>query len=125
VIDRNEFKKEYKNMRTHYGNLKKETENMKEDKEKKNEEKKNDKKKNEKKNEKRNATDDEEEDETITKKKKLNEEYLIAGILQTNGSANNSIVYRGPRNGLFYLNSKDNISYLSKFQRAWNFKLFD
>jgi hypothetical protein len=116
VIDRNEFKKEYKNMRTNYGNLKKETENMKEDKEKKNDKKKN---------EKRNATDDEEEDETITKKKKLNEEYLIAGILQTNGSANNSIVYRGPRNGLFYLNSKDNISYLSKFQRAWNFKLFD
>ena len=50
--------------------------------------------------------------------------YQAVGILNTNGSANNSILYKGPRGGLFYINSKNNISYVSSYQKEFNVKYF-
>ena len=46
--------------------------------------------------------------------------YEAVGVLQTNGSANKSLVFKGPRGGLFYINSRCNQSYLTSFQKQYN-----
>ena len=50
--------------------------------------------------------------------------YKVVGVLNTNGSANNSLIYKGLRGGLFYINSNNNMSYVSSFQKEYNIKYF-
>lgn len=59
-----------------------------------------------------------------TTRERFLESNKVVGILNTNGSANNSIIYKGPRGGLFYINSKNNMSYVSSYQKQFNVKYF-
>ena len=41
----------------------------------------------------------------------------VIGFFVSNGKANGKPLYRGPRNGIFYINDSNNVSYLTKLQK--------